>query len=400
MGAIGENWKWALGWATLFTGIQIGVSIALAPHQEGLKGAYQRLDQWDSAHYIEIIDHGYRVPQGRITAEDVHSSRANIAFFPAFPEFGSLLHRLTHLSSWASILLEAQFFCLLFWFQFFLLLVFWQIPPRLILAGAFSLALYPASFFLVFGYSESLFLSALIGLILWAEISFEGNSKRSGILAAACGFVLSGTRLVGIPLFPYALMRGSPSNSVSALVISLATALGGALFFLWCQLQFGVWDIYIRLQQLGWGNYPDYWALFYPSTYLPHLFFEDTRTSVCRASNLFVLVVFGLLIHFEYRSGWKTIRKRLPLYFVSITLFFISVSGKAHASMDSMVRYNLPVIMIETLLMISILNENKNFLTFFNQAGWKRRLVILGYAVALGFQIWMIHQITKGAWVA
>ena len=60
-----------------------------------------------------------------------------------------------------------------------------------ILAGVF-----PFSFFFGMVYTESLFLCSLLGFVYWSD---EG-SGRGLLLAALHGFVMTSTRLVGLPV--------------------------------------------------------------------------------------------------------------------------------------------------------------------------------------------------------
>src|SRR6266478_1825937 len=62
---------------------------------------------------------------------------------------------------------------------------------------------HPAAFFLVAGYSESLFLMALLGFIYWSAA--EGSSAK--FWAAVHGIVMSATRIVGIVCAAFPLVH-------------------------------------------------------------------------------------------------------------------------------------------------------------------------------------------------
>jgi hypothetical protein len=172
--------------------------------------------------------------------------------------------------------------------------------------------------------------------------------------------------------------------------------LGGVLFFVWCQYQFGHWDLYLRLQRLGWGNEPNFIAIFDPRSYIPKLFFEDTTNSVCRASNLFLLALFFWVFRAEWLRRPLQLGKRIGLYFSATVMFFISLSGKANYNMDSMVRYNLPVFALLVLAIAQLYLERKSILNrWWIYAFWK-----WGYLLAIVVQLWMILLFTKGGWVA
>lgn len=275
--------------------------------------------------------------------------------------------------------------------------------PKEVLFFAGTICFFPACFFMVMGYSESLFMSALMGAILFFRLGFAKQQNRFFSLAILGGIVLSATRLVGLPLFVYpgiarySLDPSQPKKKDFWFVpFSLLFSAGGILFLIWCQYRFGYWDIYFRLQGLGWHNYPNYLAIFYPSSYLPKLFFEDTVVSVCRFSNLFVLVLFFYCLGLEQKSNWKTIRTRLHYYLLAFLLFYIPFSGKANEHMDGMVRYNLPVFAVLVFVLAELHQEHHLLVRFRKSKRW----IVLGYVVALIFQLWMFHQIVKGAWVA
>jgi hypothetical protein len=284
------------------------------------------------------------------------------------------------------------------------MLSFMKISRRsIIFYGAF-LGLFPSSFFMVAGYSESMFMAALLGLIFWTE-RWLNRSKAQRLdlnwaLAALCGFILSGTRLVGIPLMLYPVIRWISQQrkiqfdrrSLRVVILSGVSGLGALAFFVWSQIQFGQWDIYLKLQRLGWGNEPNYLAVLYPSSYLPRLFFEDTTTSVCRISNLLMFILFFRVIRNYNKVNWG-------VFYAAGSMFFVSLVGKANYNMDSMIRYNLPVFVLLMLQLISLRQNpthvNQGLLCMIRKWAW-----ILGCLLALAVQIWMIRVFTQGGWVA
>ena len=52
-----------------------------------------------------------------------------------------------------------------------------------------------------------------------------------------------------------ALVTWSPT------LLAFVSSLGTLLFLLYCQLKFGKFDLYMETQRIGWGNIPDYGAL-------------------------------------------------------------------------------------------------------------------------------------------
>lgn len=397
-----QDMKRSIQWGFLFLFIQLGLVFLVAPRFQGIASIYLKLNQWDSLHYLDIIDQGYHIPAGTLVPEDVHRNRANVGYFPAYPLAVKGFLSVVPVSSPVGMLLVAQFFCFLFWTQFFLLLRLFGVSWRSCFFWGLTVFVYPASFFLVAGYSESLFMFALIGFIFWTERALQRQKGFANWgLAAICGLLLSSTRLVGIPLVIYPVLRtllafGIQKESkvlwVKSLLLAGISGLGGIGFFVWTYFRFGQWDLYLKLQKLGWGNEPDYLAIFYSMSYLPKLFFEDTTTSVCKVSNLFILLLFLWLFLKARQTArfWKKVD--WSLFFVGFSMFFISLSGKASYNMDSMVRYNLPVFVIWIMTWINTIDSDPR--------KYQKAWIQLGYWIALAFQIWMIRVFTKGGWVA
>ena len=92
---------------------------------------------------------------------------------------------------------------------------------------------------------------------------------------------MSATRIVGIICAAYPIVtkvfregwnglrdwRGWWQRYRSAVALTIAAASGAILFFVYCQLRWGHWDMYMLTQSAGWGITPDYLAVFKPSSY-------------------------------------------------------------------------------------------------------------------------------------
>lgn len=340
--------------ALLLTLVQIGMGLLLAPGP--LSSSYTRFNNWDSRHYLDIAKEGYHLPSidlHAISSDDVHQDRANAGFFPAYPILARGLTQVAGLSHEVSLLVVSQLSCALFWVYFLLLLGSFGVTRETAGVTAACALAYPTMFFLVMGYSESLFLASLFGMIFWTEkaVQTKANS-RFWVLAAFHGAVLTASRLVGLPLVIYPVLRFLErerrlSFSVVPSALSSLVALGGAgSFFLFCHRQFGIWNLYIVLQQKGWQNFPDYWAIFKPWSYLPYFFFEDTMDSISRASVPISIFLLAACAWKDFKSSAQGVWKRAPLYFIAFVIFYVSLSGKANAKMDSMSRYTLPVYLL------------------------------------------------------
>ena len=124
-----------------------------------------------------------------------------------------LVGSIFHLNAYRALLLTAQLAALGFWFYFFLFCERWRLSPTLRFFGAVAIVAHPAAFYLIAGYSESLFLMSLVGFIYWSTA--EGRSAK--ILAALHGFVMSATRIVGIPCALFPIVRAVFENGWNGL---------------------------------------------------------------------------------------------------------------------------------------------------------------------------------------
>ena len=78
------------------------------------------------------------------------------------------------------MLATSQAACWIFWTYLLVLLARWQVSAPVACGGVIALAVHPAAFFLVAGYSESLFLTAMIGFVFYRA---GGMSRRELRLA-------------------------------------------------------------------------------------------------------------------------------------------------------------------------------------------------------------------------
>src|SRR5246127_4964960 len=130
---------------------------------------------------INIVDRGFQtiVPPIDHKVMDV----SNVAFFPAYPAIAALFRYGLNIDTGAALLITAQLAAWGFWSYFFLFCRRWNISSALQVCGALLILAHPAAFFLVAGYSESLFLMALLGFLYWSGV----ESRRARILAALHG---------------------------------------------------------------------------------------------------------------------------------------------------------------------------------------------------------------------
>jgi len=389
--------------------LQIAIALAFAKTDGTIADRYLALVQHDSYWFANIIDRGYGTIVPPIERKEMEVS--NVAFFPAYPLLAGGLKWLTGLNTAQSLLIIAQAAAWGFWIYFFLFCQRWKLPLSLQIFGALAIALHPAAFFLVAGYSESLFLFSLAGFVYW------NTSDRRGatILAILHGIVMSGTRIVGLPcaIFPMAralFQRGlgqeksfgqSLPRFRTPFVVMCLSMLGGLAFFAYCQIRWSRWDLYMLTQSEGWAIEPDYLAVFKPQNYhfaLPPLYDGRAASQLTSAVAGVIFIVIALA---ELAAAWlgrRDWRERLGFYLSAAIIYYISVSGVASVGLESMLRYDLCV---HALIVLAALH----FLRDFRFESWSARAfatVFIGIllATAMGLQGYYVWNFTQGNWVA
>jgi len=398
---------WLMG--LLLTVAQVALAVLLLAPEGQLSYRYTSLVQHDGFWFENIVDRGYQTIVPPINHKVMEVS--NVAFFPAYPALASVLSSVFRVDTEIALLLVAQLAAWGFWTYFFLFCERWNLSGSLQFFGALVIAAHPAAFFLVAGYSESLFLMALLGFIYWS--SAEGRIAK--ILAAVHGIVMSATRIVGIPCAAFPVVRDVFRKGWSALrdprrwfrnyggaiEVMVPSILGAVSFFLYCQVRWGRWDIYMLTQAAGWNIEPDYLAVFRPSNYqwlLPALNdpTEMSQMSMTVGALLLIAVaIVELLPAIRRHTEWTT---RIGIYFCAAVIYYISVSGVASLDMESMLRYEFCV---HALIVLAFLHFLRQFrLPPVPVRALGIAAVVIACAVSLSVQGWYVWNFTRGNWVA
>lgn len=397
----------AVGLGLLLTVLQV-FGACLSSGRSNPHAAYLSLFQWDSVWYYSIVESGYN-------AVSNSHGEANVGFFPGYPFLTGQIRALTGLPSVEALLLTAQLSCWAFWSYLLLLLSSWGTPRRIALAVVLCVLAYPAAFFLVAGYSESLFLACTLGFLYWSERA----GRLAAAIAAVHGFGMTATRLVGLPLAIYPLARtllGAASTSGSSLgdllqrctmplLIGLATVSGSLSFFVFCQVRFGCWNLYVLTQHIGWGVTPDYLALFSPKALRLHSAYSRTEginsDFISQLSVVVYLVAFALLAGIECwlrsHQGPSGFRRRICLYLCAWLPFYISATSMASRDMGSMIRHSLCVQVLLALALGHLLTKARPELA---PARLGRLLPAFCIPVFLSCELFLLYRFTHGAWVA
>jgi hypothetical protein len=194
-----------------------------------------------------------------------------------------------------------------------------------------------------------------------------------------------------------------------AIGLMVVAILGALSFFLYCQLRWGHWEIYMLTQAAGWGVVPDYLAVFRPSNYrwlVPALNnpTEASQMSMTLGALLLISITFCEISFALRRARSAAIRWRseLPtragIYFCAAAIYYVSVSGVACVDMESMLRYEFCVHVLIVLALLNYLGQLRMPPMFTRAFGIAA--VALISAAGLSVQGWYVWNFTRGNWVA
>ncbi|HZT78988.1 MAG TPA: hypothetical protein VFA26_02100 [Gemmataceae bacterium] len=397
-------------WSAVAAGLAITVlQITLAcllSGQTDLPSAYGRLFAFDSYWYADVVDYGYRCPP--VLPPKYES---NVAFFPGYPCVARLVRAAFGLKTHQALLLTAQLSAWAFWTYLLLLLRRWQAPAGLAALTVAAIATHPAAFYLVAGYSEPLFLAAMLGFLYWSE----GKSAAARALCAAHGFLMAGTRLVGVAVLIYPFVRellarrpgeGGWRRFVFPGLAGLVGAAGPGGYFGYCQWRFGRWDMYMEVERVGWLVRPDYLALFSPRIFHIHWpilrewpvdpeFLSRLSVPVTVAAALLFLAAELWAARRLADSGW---RFRAGLYLAAAFMFYICVSGHSSRSMSSMIRFAVCVQALLALAAAHLLT--RAWPQGLLRGRWAAGLYAVWCAGSFLLQAALTYRFVHGQWVA
>jgi len=341
---------------------------------------------------------------------------SNVAFFPGYPIAGKLVSTLPGCTLRAGMLLAAQLAAWGFWTYLLLLLRQLRTPKKWALTVVVLMAVHPAAFFLVVGYSESLFLLGMLGFLYWSLL----NSKGYWLIAAAHGIVMSSTRIVGLPLafcpmLAWLIIKlsggevAAPRRAISwrklsgPWLLGAAASMGGLAFFAYCQWRFGAWDLYMQTQQIGWNVHADWlWWLraesytFFASAMYPNVLWPDDVSRFIVLATVIAITALGVLeIRLATRcsSGWQ---QRMVFYLAAVTLFFVHAAGVSPIQMKSMLRYCLGVHLLLLLALAHLIPRSR----YQNSGRSLMAGLIAAAAVLAGLQLCLAWRYVNWLWVA
>ena len=387
---------------------QLMMALVIAPDGP-LSYRYETLVQHDGYWFANIVSRGYETILPPFSRKMMEVS--NVAFFPAYPTIAGALHHWLHLSVYDSLLVTAQAAAWGFWSYFFLFCARWNVPGLLQFFGALAIVAHPTAFFLVAGYSESLFMMSLFGFMFWSGV----QTPTGRIVSAVHGFTMCATRIVGIPCAAFPVVRSVLENGylglrevrawgrryIPSVAVMIAATLGALCFFLYCLVRWGRWDLYMVTQQLGWAIEPDYLAVLNPESYrwvIPALKDPTSASQLTMTLGGVSFVAVALCEIFAAKRGGTAWKTRVSLYFCAAIIYYISVSGVASVQMESMLRYHFCV---HALIVLAFLHFLRQFRTpSLPVRALGMATVALLSVAGLSIQGWYVWNFTRANWVA
>lgn len=345
---------WLAGAAVSITACQILVATFLGPLDTAGEN-YRKLCNWDCGWYMSITKDGYHsvippVPQ--------KGELANVAFFPGYPIAARAVHLVTGVEPPTALLIVSQAFCAAFWFALLLLLAKLGVPDWL---SALSVALvfaHPAAFFLVTGYSESMFLTSLL-LFIHGSVAAK---RRAGFwITAAAGALMTASRIVGLPVAGFPVLRSVCERGTGRafrewrsagrpLALSALASAGGLGFFAYCGIRWGHPMLYMETQRIGWGIVPDYAAIWEWSSFR-YLAPYEALSTIAAAWGLGFLWLAEFALAEVERRRWFSDPFRIPTLLCLTAIFYLTVCGLKGMWFRSMIRYTLPCWVLAVVLL-------------------------------------------------
>ncbi len=391
------------------TAVQIALAVLVLAPDGSFSERYATLVQHDSYWFMNIINRGYQTIVPPIDHKVMEVS--NVAFFPGYPLLAGAFRYGFGIATSDALLIAAQAATFGFWTYFFLFCQRWHLSPGFQIAGALTVLAHPAAFFLIAGYSESLFLMSLLGFLYWSSLP----GRTATLWAGLHGMVMSATRIVGIPCALASLVYSIFKKGVgplgrplawfryhgSAMALTLISMSGAALFLFYCQARWGRWDMYLLTQSAGWGIVPDYLAVFKPSSYhwlVPSLDnpTEASQMAMTLGGLVFVLIALAEVVSaFRRETRWV---ERMGIYFSAAVIYYISVSGVACVGMESMLRYQFCAHALIVLALLHFLNKFSFAPVAVRAIGVA--IVALGSAAGFAVEGWYLWNFTRGNWIA
>jgi hypothetical protein len=196
-------------------------------------------------------------------------------------------------------------------------------------------------------------------------------------------------------------VRGWVRRYGPAAALSFAAMLGAISFFIYCQLRWSRWNMYMLTQEAGWAIKPDYLAFFRSTNYRWPIVPLDDPSLASQLTTSIALVLFGIIALCELLPAIRrrtALLTRIGIYFCALVIFYISLAGVASVQMESMLRYDFCVHALIVLALLHYLHQFRLPPVLVRAFGMAA-VALLG-AAGLSLQGWYVWNFTRGYWVA
>ena len=345
-----------------------------SPKSFPLSTLWLQWNQWDALQFQHIADYGYNY--------------RHTAFFPLYPllmRFGKLFTHNNGLLSGMVIANLAGLVMLIVLYQ----LVYEEFGKEQAQRTVLYLSIFPAAFFFMAAYNESLFLCFVL-------MFFYLMRHERWCLAGICGFFAVLTRSAGILLmvpfvYEYLRQRQFQLRKIRVNIISLLSMLGALIAYAcYCYYRVGSFLAFSESQQ-AWGRYlafPGYnlWlafkAIFHSSGFLSFVALR-TWMDIIPDVFVFVLLLCALVGPWRFRRSQMVYVLYGMLVFIYAQLYPVISSGNPMA-LEALSRYLLEV--FPAFIVLGIMGRN--------------RMVNQGYSlVACALFFFLLTQFLLGHWV-
>lgn len=350
--------------ALILTSIQVAIALTQSSGST-LSKRYLALRNWDALAYERIASVGY-------TGDEKNPS-LDAVWFPGHSFVIRAVHALSGRSWQFSTVAASQIANVFFWTYF---LLFLRRLKSSFFLSALSVAFvlfYPSSFFFVNGYSESLFMAAILGMLYW----MGDDRTYAWIIATMFAFIASTTRITAIAFIPIPLIYGIYNKRIiTSLYQSIALGSGSLLLFSYYWLKFNDFFLYYHRSHQGWGTSPIglmdlKWSFLWFREPLMGLITKVIGgDGFSLSAFMFVIVTNGvlLLIGTDLIAALtlrrKSIMHRLVFYIGAITTLYLGFTAQYTIHIPGMTRYMLPTIILSVLALMHFLssyNDKKIF---------------------------------------
>ena len=381
--------------AFLISLLQSALVLAFA-HGDTLTLKIHSLLQWDTEWFSVVVDKGYW---------RADSPGSTVPFLPAYPFLARLIKFIFHLTTTQALLLTSQISLMLFWGYIILIFKYWKVERHLALLIIMAILVFPTSFFMTIGYSEAIFVTALIGTIYWSTMRTEQYALP---LAMMHGLVLSLSRFIGVVFVVFLLAHSffQDRSIMKRYALICVPILGGILsYFTFLWSRFGNFFFYFKAQHDGWGVTPDYIGALTPRYLLfPHQVLPYTGNADALSHLLLFLVLYLLIGGCIYQGIQLWMLKKdqsvvgSPYLILAALLIYVPLAAMHTHSLYSISRYMLPPFIVMMLFAAKMTTQSsigQRYLVSFLEVSLCAFMILFTIAQSIA-----IHVFSSGGWVA